>query len=131
MKQDQEFLHIQRNTHVLCNGLCPKKCWNQIRCNRIDIWPIITDKNIESANFLFEESSQKTNAVETLLEKNDVLSIGGFIGKTTDGLETTYERGGSDRTAADLGYCLAKNIILKLILRRMVQFFLLIQELLR
>jgi len=74
-----------------------------------DIWPIITDKNIESANFLFEESSQKANAVETLLEKNDVLSIGGFIGKTADGLETTYERGGSDRTAADLGILFSKK----------------------
>jgi len=74
-----------------------------------DIWPIITDKNIESANFLVVESSQNVNAIEALLEKNDVLSIGGFIGKTTDGLETTYERGGSDRTAADLGILFSKK----------------------
>lgn len=74
-----------------------------------DTWPIITDKNIESANFLVTESSQNVNAVEALLEKNDVLSIGGFIGKTTDGLETTYERGGSDRTAADLGILFSKK----------------------
>ena len=68
-----------------------------------NIWPIITDNNIESANFLASESAQNIGLVESLLEKNDVLSIGGFIGKTVDGLETTYERGGSDRTAADLG----------------------------
>jgi aspartate kinase len=74
-----------------------------------DSWPIITDKNIESANFLIEESSKNVNAVEALLEKNDVLSIGGFIGKTTNGLETTYERGGSDRTAADLGILFSKK----------------------
>jgi len=74
-----------------------------------DTWPIITDKNIESANFLVVESSQNVNAIEILLEKNDVLSIGGFIGKTTDGLETTYERGGSDRTAADLGILFSKK----------------------
>jgi aspartate kinase len=74
-----------------------------------DTWPIITDKNIESANFLVVESSQNVNAIETLLEKNDILSIGGFIGKTTDGLETTYERGGSDRTAADLGILFSKK----------------------
>lgn len=74
-----------------------------------DIWPIITDKNIESANFLIEESSKNIKAVEDLLEKNDVISIGGFIGKTTDGLETTYERGGSDRTAADLGILFNKK----------------------
>ena len=41
--------------------------------------------------------------IEQILEKNDVISIGGFIGKTKDGIITTYERGGSDRTAADLG----------------------------
>ncbi|HYL66930.1 MAG TPA: aspartate kinase [Nitrosopumilaceae archaeon] len=74
-----------------------------------ETWPIITDKNIESANFLVAESSQNVNAIEALLEKNDVLSIGGFIGKTIDGLETTYERGGSDRTAADLGILFSKK----------------------
>jgi len=70
-----------------------------------DIWPIITDKNIESANFLVGESSQNVDTVEALLEKNDVLSIGGFIGKTIDGLETTY----SDRTAADIGILFSKK----------------------
>jgi aspartate kinase len=33
--------------------------------------------------------------------------MGGFIGKTGDGLETTYERGGSDRTAADIAIILS------------------------
>ena len=74
-----------------------------------DIWPIITDNNLESANFLASESSEKMSEVEKLLEKNDVLSIGGFIGKTVDGIETTYERGGSDRTAADLGILFSKK----------------------
>jgi aspartate kinase len=32
--------------------------------------------------------------------------MGGFIGRTVDGLETTYERGGSDRTAADVAILL-------------------------
>ncbi|MGI0047897.1 MAG: aspartate kinase [Nitrosotalea sp.] len=74
-----------------------------------DIWPIVTDKNIESANFLASESSENLDKTEALLEKNDVISIGGFIGKTIDGLETTYERGGSDRTAADLGILFSKK----------------------
>ena len=74
-----------------------------------DIWPIITDKNIESANFLLSQSAQNMKEIEMLLEKNDVLSMGGFIGKTTDGLETPYERGGSDRTAADLGILFTKK----------------------
>ncbi len=74
-----------------------------------DIWPVITDKNIESANFLASQSYQNLKGMEELLEKNDVVSIGGFIGKTTDGTETTYERGGSDRTAADLGILFSKK----------------------
>lgn len=74
-----------------------------------EIWPIITDNNLESANFLAGESSERMGKAEELLERNDVLSIGGFIGKTVDGLETTYERGGSDRTAADLGILFSKK----------------------
>lgn len=74
-----------------------------------DMWPIITDDNLESANFLATESSDTMNGVEKLLERNDVLTIGGFIGKTKDGIETTYERGGSDRTAADLGILFNKK----------------------
>ena len=70
---------------------------------RLEDWPIITDNNIESTNFLFSESVERMSKLEQILEINDVISIGGFIGKTKDGVITTYERGGSDRTAADLG----------------------------
>ena len=38
-----------------------------------------------------------------------MVCIGGFIGKTTDGVITTYERGGSDRTAADLAILFHKK----------------------
>ena len=74
-----------------------------------DMWPIVTDENIESANFLAMQSSENLDGIESLLEKNDVISMGGFIGKTTKGLEATYERGGSDRTAADLGILFSKK----------------------
>ncbi len=72
-------------------------------------WPIITDSNIESTNFLLSKSIEKLDALEKLLKENDVVTIGGFIGKTSDGVITTYERGGSDRTAADLGILLHKK----------------------
>jgi len=72
-------------------------------------WPIITDNNIESTNFLLSKSIEKLDAIEKLLKENDVVTMGGFIGKTTDGIITTYERGGSDRTAADLGILLHKK----------------------
>jgi aspartate kinase len=72
-------------------------------------WPIITDNNIESTNFLASESRTRLKHTEKLVEDNDVVTIGGFIGKTVDGVTTTYERGGSDRTAADLGILFHKK----------------------
>jgi aspartate kinase len=74
-----------------------------------DSWPIITDNNIESTNFLASESAARLGPLEELVKNNQVVSIGGFIGKTVDGIETTYERGGSDRTAADLGILFHKK----------------------
>ncbi|NOJ26407.1 MAG: aspartate kinase [Nitrososphaera sp.] len=72
----------------------------------IEKWPIITDDNFEAASFLVNESRQNSGHLMQLIEENDVVVIGGFIGKTVDGLETTYERGGSDRTAADISILL-------------------------
>ena len=74
-----------------------------------DDWPIITDNNIESTNFLPSESREKMGKIEELVAQNEVVSIGGFIGKTVDNITTTYERGGSDRTAADLGILFNKK----------------------
>jgi len=74
-----------------------------------DDWPIITDNNIESTNFLTSESRGKMDKTAELVEKNEVVVIGGFIGKTVDNVTTTFERGGSDRTAADLGILFHKK----------------------
>ena len=75
----------------------------------LDDWPIITDNNIESTNFLFAQSNEHIGKLEDLLKQTDVVTIGGFIGKTEDGIITTYERGGSDRTAADIGILFHKK----------------------
>jgi len=85
---------------------------NGLKSNHVDIekWPIITDDNFEAANFMVEESKARKNYLLQLIEENEVISIGGFIGKTVDGLETTYERGGSDRTAADIAIILNDDI---------------------
>jgi len=72
----------------------------------IEKWPIITDDNFEAANFMIKESKQHADHLIDLVEHSDVVSMGGFIGKTIDGLETTYERGGSDRTAVDIAILL-------------------------
>jgi aspartate kinase len=84
---------------------------NGIRCDVVsyDIWPIITDNNIETTNFVASESLKRLEPLEGILKENEVVTIGGFIGKTIDGIETTYERGGSDRTAADLGILFHKK----------------------
>jgi aspartate kinase len=58
---------------------------------------------------MLEESKRHLNPLIDMLKRKDVLCIGGFIGKTADGLETTYERGGSDRSAADLGILLSSR----------------------
>jgi len=76
---------------------------------KFDDWPIITDNNIESTNFLTSESRIKMQKTEELVKENEVVTIGGFIGKTIDNITTTYERGGSDRTAADLAILFHKK----------------------
>ena len=78
---------------------------NQMKSDSVSLndWPIITDHNIESTNFLVDESKARLENMAKAVEENDVVTIGGFIGKTVEGTTTTYERGGSDRTAADLG----------------------------
>ena len=81
---------------------------------RLENWPIITDNNIEYTNFVLSESNKRIEHLEKLLEQNQVITIGGFIGRTTDGVITTYERGGSDRTAADLGILLHKKFDTKI-----------------
>lgn len=80
----------------------------------IDKWPIITDDNFEAASFLVEDSRQNSDHLVEELEHNDVVSMGGFIGRTVDGLETTYERGGSDRTAADVAILLKDSYDVKI-----------------
>ena len=72
-------------------------------------YAIITDNNIESTNFLYSESEQHLPEILRLIETYSVITMGGFIGKTTDGIVTTYERGGSDRTAVDMGILLHKK----------------------
>ncbi len=89
---------------------------NNIKSSSVNMkeWPIVTDDNFEAASFLLDESKNQIDPLIRLVKENDVLCIGGFIGKTLDGLETTYERGGSDRSAADLGILLSSqfNVIL-------------------
>jgi aspartate kinase len=80
----------------------------------IEKWPIITDDNFEAANFMVQESKHHADHLIDLVDHSDVVSMGGFIGKTVDGLETTYERGGSDRTAVDIAILLHDHYDVKI-----------------
>lgn len=85
---------------------------------QIERWPIITDDNFEAANFMVDESKRHSDHLIDLVNHNDIVSMGGFIGKTIDGLETTYERGGSDRTAADIAILLHDHYDVKVDLEK-------------
>ena len=116
--QNKEFADETRSRALAFSGeiLMSHVMNHVLRSNNIktdavefDDWPIITDNNIESTNFLKSESNEKIGKIEQLVESNQVVTIGGFIGKTVDNVTTTYERGGSDRTAADLGILFHKK----------------------
>lgn len=84
---------------------------NDISAAVIDFehWPIVTDNNIESTNFLTSKSQERLEHTERLVMENKVVCMGGFIGLTQDDIMTTFERGGTDRTAADMGILFHKK----------------------
>jgi aspartate kinase len=71
-------------------------------------WPIITDDNFESATPNFKLSKNKAKRLIGLLEEGKTVVLGGFLGITSDGLETILGRGGSDLTAVFVS-CLLKR----------------------
>ena len=116
--ENRRFVDVTRSRTLAYSGEIPMSYLmdyalrsNDVKSDHANIeqWPIITDDNFEAANFLIEESRKKARHFFELIEKNNVVTIGGFIGKTVDGLETTYERGGSDRSAADVAILLNEN----------------------
>lgn len=116
--ENRRFVDVTRSRTLAYSGEVPMSYLMDYALRSKDIksdhanieqWPIITDDNFEAANFLIEESREKARHFFELIEKNNVVTIGGFIGKTVDGLETTYERGGSDRSAADVAILLNEN----------------------
>ena len=65
----------------------------------LENWPIITDDNFEDATPNFELSKKKIGVLLEPLQNGKVISLAGFLGVTSDGLETILGRGGSDLTA--------------------------------
>jgi aspartate kinase len=88
--------------HILtCNGL-------ETRTISMQNWPIVTDDTFEDALPNFELSQKRIDALTQPLEEGQIISLAGFLGVTSDGLETVLGRGGSDLTAVFVS-CLLKN----------------------
>jgi len=71
-------------------------------------WPIVTDDNFENATPDYELSKNKINYLIESLEEGKIVVQAGFLGLTSDGLETMLGRGGSDLTAVFVS-CLLKR----------------------
>jgi len=64
-----------------------------------EYWPVVTDDDFENATPILEEGRTRVKFLTEPLEEGKTVSMAGFLGVTTDGLETVLGRGGSDLTA--------------------------------
>ena len=71
-------------------------------------WPIVTDDNFENSTPNLELSKKRTEPLIKSLEAGKTVVLGGFLGITSDGLETILGRGGSDLSAVFVS-CLLKR----------------------
>jgi aspartokinase/homoserine dehydrogenase 1 len=72
-------------------------------------WPIVTDDDFEDATPNYELSLKRVNAFNKPLKEGKVISMAGFYGITSDGLETVLGRGGSDLSAVFTSCLLREN----------------------
>lgn len=73
-----------------------------------DEWPIVTDDNFEDAQPNYSLSKKRIHRLIEPLEDGKILCLAGFLGVTSDGLETILGRGGSDLSAVFTS-CLLKD----------------------
>jgi aspartate kinase len=78
-------------------------------CNiSVEDWPIVTDDTFEDALPNLELSKKRIDSLTQPLEEGKIILLAGFLGVTSDGLETILGRGGSDLTAV-FASCLLKS----------------------
>jgi len=94
-------------TSVLMEHILKSKGLNSCHIPK-EQWPIVTDDNFENATPDYELSKNKINHLIQSLEDGKIVVQAGFLGITSDGLETTLGRGGSDLTAVFVS-CLLKR----------------------
>jgi aspartate kinase len=81
-----------------------------------DEWPIVTDDNFENATPSFALSKPKASKLVESLESGKVVVLGGFLGITSDGLETILGRGGSDLSAVFVSCLLRRKFKVEAVL---------------
>jgi aspartate kinase len=74
----------------------------------VNDWPIVTDDDFEDATPNYELSLKRIGAFTKLLQAGKTVCMAGFLGSTSDGLETVLGRGGSDLSAVFIS-CLLKE----------------------
>lgn len=94
-------------TAFLMSAVMKSACINSFSVP-MENWPLVTDDNFEDASLLYEVSKKRLDVFIDALEKGQVISMAGFLGNTTDGLETVLGRGGSDLSAVFVS-CLLKS----------------------
>lgn len=73
---------------------------------------IIITENLESSDFLPQQTKQKVKKILLPLIQNEIVPVvTGFIASTKSGYVTTLGRGGSDYTASIIGFCLGAEEI--------------------
>ncbi len=94
-------------TSVLMEYIMKSKGFNCCHIPK-EQWPIVTDDNFENASPVYDLSKNKINYLIESLEAGKIVLQAGFLGMTSDGLETILGRGGSDLTALFVS-CLLKE----------------------
>jgi aspartate kinase len=86
----------------LCSATLMKTIMNSNGIEASDIpvheWPVVTDDTFEDAVPHLELSKKHIDTLIRPLEAGKVVSLAGFLGVASDGLETILGRGGSDLT---------------------------------
>jgi aspartate kinase len=95
----------------LCSAMLMKSIMTNNRIEASDVpvydWPVVTDDTFEDAVPNLEFSKKRLDALVQPLETGKIISLAGFLGVTSDGLETILGRGGSDLTCVFVS-CLLK-----------------------
>ena len=92
---------------VIMDNILKSNGFDSCRISLSD-WPIVTDDNFDDASPNYELSKKRRNILMDSLERGKIISLAGFLGVTSDGLETILGRGGSDLSAVFIS-CLLKS----------------------